>query len=264
MEEEIERLRDETGRARERLDVELGRLDEEGRRILGQARAEADLLLEEAREEVDRLLQEMRSARPESGASDHRLASEARGRLAAIGKKFQVNRQKGGLVNSGPVRPEDIVLGDAYHTVSLGVSGFVRELPDAKNQVVLESGSFRVKVPLHELVRTRGKPDKSKAKPLAPAGQSSALRSEIVMRTGAELILLGKRVDEALSMIDHFLDEAVLAGLSPVRLVHGKGTGALRKATQDALSRDRRVRSFRAGGDGEGGDGVTVAELILT
>ena len=59
-------------------------------------------------------------------------------------------------------------------------------------------------------------------------------------------------------MLDHCLDEAVLAGISPVRIVHGKGTGALRKATREALSRDRRVRSFRQGADGEGGDGVTA------
>jgi len=73
--------------------------------------------------------------------------------------------------------------------------------------------------------------------------------------------LLGKRVDEALGEIDQFIDDAVLAGLSPVRIVHGKGTGALRKATHEYLSRDKRVLSFRLGGDGEGGDGVTVAEL---
>ncbi|NLA96264.1 MAG: endonuclease MutS2 [Clostridiaceae bacterium] len=264
MEEEIERLRDETGRARETLDREREKLEKERLRILDEARAKAGLLLDQAREEVDRLLEEMRSARERDRDSDHRLTSEARGRLGAIGKKFQLRRQEGGLGTARPVGPEDIILGDAYETVSLGVSGLVRELPDAKNQVVLESGSFRVKVPLHELIKKPGKSVRGKGKPVVPAEKSSTLRSEIVMRAGTELILLGKRVDEAMSMIDHFLDEAVMAGLSPVRIVHGKGTGALRKAAQEALSRDRRVRTFRAGGDGEGGDGVTVVDLNLS
>ncbi|NLB27538.1 MAG: endonuclease MutS2 [Clostridiaceae bacterium] len=264
MEEEIERLRDETGRAREALDREREKLDGESRRILDQARAEAGLLVGQAREELDRLLEETRSSREGDRDSDHRLASEARGRLSSIGKKFQLRRQEDSPIAGGPVRPEDIVLGDAYNTASLGVSGLVRELPDAKNQVVLESGSFRVKVPVHELRKTRKKSGKSKEKVAAPLEKSSSLRSEIVMRAGTELILLGKRVDEAVSMIDRFLDEAVMAGLSPVRIVHGKGTGALRKAAGEVLSRDRRVRAFRAGGDGEGGDGVTVVDLILS
>ena len=121
-----------------------------------------------------------------------------------------------------------------------------------------------MKVPVHELRKTSKKSGKSKEKIAAPLEKSSSLRSEIVMRAGTELILLGKRVDEAVSMIDRFLDEAVMAGLSPVRIVHGKGTGALRKAAGEVLSRDRRVRTFRAGGDGEGGDGVTVVDLILS
>ncbi|HPX92873.1 MAG TPA: endonuclease MutS2 [Bacillota bacterium] len=262
MEEEVESLREETNRVRDKLALEREKFDREGKKILEEARLEATALLDRAREDVDKLLGDLRSARQADRDSDHRLASEARGRLGAIGRKFQVRRQDEST--GGPVRPEEISLGDAYDTVSLGVSGLVRELPDARNQVVLESGSFRVKVPVHELRHAGRKPGRDRKKSAALADHSSALRSEIVMRTGTELMLLGKRVDEALTMLDHFLDEAVLAGISPVRIVHGKGTGALRKATREALSRDRRVRSFRQGADGEGGDGVTVAELILS
>ena len=127
----------------------------------------------------------------------------------------------------------------------------------------MEAGSFRVSVPVSELRPARGgQPEKRQESKLPDRG-TSALRSDLILRAGGELMLLGKRVDEAVTMIDHFLDQALLAGLSPVRIVHGKGTGALRKATQDMLARDRRVSSFRAGGEGEGGDGVTVAELNL-
>ena len=87
------------------------------------------------------------------------------------------------------------------------------------------------------------------------------VRADVMSRASAELMLLGKRVDEALVLLDQFLDDAVLAGLTSVRIVHGKGTGALRQATQDALLRDRRVETFRLGGEGEGGDGVTIVKF---
>ena len=143
------------------------------------------------------------------------------------------------------------------------MSGVLRELPDSKDQVVLESGSFKVTVPVSELRYVRKQRERGGHGHPSKIGTSSKLRSDIVMRAKTELMLLGKRVDEAVGEIDQFLDDALLAGLSPVRIVHGKGTGALRKATHDYLMRDRRVKSFRAGGDGEGGDGVTVAELYL-
>ena len=78
---------------------------------------------------------------------------------------------------------------------------------------------------------------------------------------GTELMLLGRKVEDALLELDNFLDDAVLTGLTTVRIVHGKGTGALRSAVGDYLARDQRVASFRLGGQGEGGDGVTVVEL---
>ena len=76
-----------------------------------------------------------------------------------------------------------------------------------------------------------------------------------------EVDLRGLMVDEALERVDNFLNDAMLAGLPQVRIIHGKGTGALRKAVTEALRRDRRVESYRLGGVGEGGDGVTVAKL---
>ena len=76
-----------------------------------------------------------------------------------------------------------------------------------------------------------------------------------------EVDLRGLMVEEALERVDKFLDDAVLAGLPQVRIIHGKGTGALRKAVTEALRHDRRVESYRLGGVGEGGDGVTVAKL---
>lgn len=264
MEEAIDRLREETEEARQELEAEREKLGRERARILDKARADAGALIEEAKESIDQLLVDIKDQASAAPSSNHRLASEARGRLAAVGKSFELKRPAGDEGSPGPVRPEDIVLGGRYQAKALGVTGLVRELPDAKQNVVLEAGSFRVTVPVSQLVPLgRKKPD-NKKKAKAPLSATASLSSDIVMRTGAELMLLGKRVDEALGMIDHFLDDALLAGLSPVRIVHGKGTGALRQASHDFLARDRRVASFRQGGQGEGGDGVTVVELNLS
>ncbi|HZK41604.1 MAG TPA: Smr/MutS family protein, partial [Clostridia bacterium] len=264
MEEEIERLRQETLEAREALEDQREKLAREKTRILEEARAEAGTLMEEAKTSIDQLLDDLKGQAVSAQTSDHRLASEARGRLAAVGKRFELDRRRKELGGEGPLEPEDIVLGGHYQAKSLGVSGQVRELPDAKNNVVLEAGSFRVTVPVSQLVPLKPKSKSKKKAPKAPLSKTASLSSDIVMRAGAELMLLGKRVDEALSLIDHFLDDALLAGLSPVRIVHGKGTGALRQASHDFLARDRRVVSFRQGGEGEGGDGVTVVEVKLS
>lgn len=263
MEEKIRKLKEETEDVRAALENERSRLEGERIRWEEKAREEATALLDAARSDIDRLLEDLKKKARETQPADHRLASEARGRLSAIGKKYEVKRPalKGG---EDLLSPDDLLLGESYLSKSLGVTGIVREAPDAKGQVVLEAGSFRVTVPLTDLQKARPKKAEKTRRSKAAPSASSQLRSDIVMRAGSELMLLGKRVDEALGLLDQFLDEAVLAGLSPVRIVHGKGTGALRKATHETLTRDRRVKSFRQGGDGEGGDGVTVAELDLS
>lgn len=131
---------------------------------------------------------------------------------------------------------------------------------------MIEAGVMTIRVPLDKLRPQRDNRRERRKKyalerPSDSATTTRRLTSKKRMEASAELMLLGKRVDEALSAIDQFLDDAVLNSLSPVRIVHGKGTGALRSATQAFLSRDPRVRRFRLGGDGEGGDGVTIAEL---
>ncbi len=263
MEEEIDRLRKETVRAKEALEQERENLFDERERLMAKAREEAAKLLDETRSEVDLLLEEMRQEVLDAKTSDHRVASEARGRLSSIEKKYKVRQTSSHTNAEMSVDVDSIKLGELYEAKSLGVSGILRELPDAKDQVVLESGSFKVTVPVSELRRVKRQQQPERRKRKSPLESSSSLRSNIVMRAATELMLFGKRVDEAIGEIDQFLDDAVLAGLSPVRIVHGKGTGALRKATHDYLSRDKRVSIFRAGGDGEGGDGVTVAELKL-
>lgn len=130
---------------------------------------------------------------------------------------------------------------------------------------MLESGQITVSVAADRL-RPAGKKPQTKDRRRsrrAASGRSLQLSTERKLAASTELMLRGMRADEAILAIDHFLDDAVLNGISPVRLIHGKGTGALRQVTHDYLMRDSRIDTFRLGGEGEGGDGVTVAELKL-
>ena len=254
IEERIARLQQEAVDVNNSLLLARDKLEKEHDQVLSEAREEASELLDAAREEIDRLLRETKEQ-----SLDHRVASEARGRLSEISKKYQMRKRITPVASDGPLTAESLVVGEKYRSRSMAVEGVLRALPDAKGQVVLEAGSFRVTVPFTDLARAK----REKAAKKTRTEHSATLRSDIVMRAGAELMLLGKRVDEALILLDQFIDDAVLAGLSPLRIVHGKGTGALRQATHETLSRDRRVESFRLGGEGEGGDGVTVVTLRL-
>jgi DNA mismatch repair protein MutS2 len=129
----------------------------------------------------------------------------------------------------------------------------VASLPDASGRLKVQAGSVWMTV------------KREQVQPLAPPSQAEAMKTsagyEPVSSFPPELHLLGMRADEALERLDRYLDEAVYLGVERVRIVHGKGTGALRKAVKESLSRDSRVKSFRLGQWNEGQDGVTVAEL---
>jgi DNA mismatch repair protein MutS2 len=225
-------------------------------------------MMAEASRDVEDLLAKIREKASTSGG--HRLESEARGALHTLKKKYAASQAAAAEIDSelSSFQAESIEIGELYEAKTLGISGTARAVSDDGKNVVLESGSFRITVPALSLrrvqkdrhtdlrkrrlhsVRIRGATD-----------NTADIRADVMSRASAELILLGKRVDEAWVLLDQFLDDAVLAGLTNVRIVHGKGTGALRQATQEALSRDRRVDTFRLGGEGEGGDGVTIVKL---
>jgi len=268
MEEDLLRLREETTEAKEALTLEREKWHNERVRLRAETQAKTSEMMAEASRDVEDLLAKIREKASTSGG--HRLESEARGALHTLKKKYAVSQAAAAEIDSelSSFQAESIEIGELYEAKTLGISGTARAVSDDGKNVVLESGSFRITVPALSLrrvqkdrhtdlrkrrlhsVRIRGATD-----------NTADIRADVMSRASAELILLGKRVDEAWVLLDQFLDDAVLAGLTNVRIVHGKGTGALRQATQEALSRDRRVDTFRLGGEGEGGDGVTIVKL---
>jgi DNA mismatch repair protein MutS2 len=129
----------------------------------------------------------------------------------------------------------------------------ILEAPDSSNKVLVGVGNLRARVPLSELRALKSAPQ-SRPVSLPKTAPSSA-------RRGPEIDLRGLRVEEALVEVDKFLDDALLAGWSEIRLIHGKGTGALRKSIADYLKGHSAIRNFRAAPLGEGDAGVTIVEL---
>ncbi|MGI6602976.1 MAG: endonuclease MutS2 [Saccharofermentanales bacterium] len=259
---EIDALQAESVAVREALAEDERKLELKRREILDQAREEADLLYRRAEEEIEQLLEELKQKMEQEAG--HHIVSEARSQIRQAREKIGAGRQKERLSRHAgkTLTAEDIVPGEYYDAPALGLSGSAEGPPDSKGNVVLRSGQMQVTVPFSALTWPAKKETAVKKSPGRSSKENiSALTAEKRLFLGTEIMLRGKLVEEALFELDHFLDDAVLAGLGVIRIVHGKGTGALRSAVGDFLSRDRRVASFRLGGQGEGGDGVTIAEL---
>ena len=153
---------------------------------------------------------------------------------------------------------EDILIG-TRGIVNIGKNGFVVELPDKGDNVTVQAGIIKTKTKLNNLKLIENTPsftDKQGKK--AKAGD---YRATVSRDCRDEIDLRGMMGDEAWLKVDKYLDEATLVGYNSVRLIHGKGTGALKKALWEHLRRDSRIKSYRIGQYGEGDGGVTIVEL---
>ncbi|MCR4408305.1 MAG: endonuclease MutS2 [Anaerolineae bacterium] len=235
----------------EQLRLRLATIEEERRAIVNQAREEARQELESVRAELRRVRARLASAllsvkeRPPELAEAEQTLDELAAQAPPLEKV--VLPEIG--VPAGP-----LAIGDTVWVAGLGVTGEIEELSD--DGATVRVGSFRVRARREMLeLRRREPPPPEELTP--PEHPLEALPPS----PGIELDLRGLRVEEALGRVDQHLNAAFLAGLPFVRIVHGKGTGALRRAVRQALDGHSLVASFRPGEEGEGGDGVTVAYL---
>ena len=232
-----------------RLAAHLAAIDGERAAILGEARAEARRQLEAVRREIEALRSELQERRGQATLTEEWLA-QARARLA---------EQEEALVEPPPPPPAgserlpgEIAIGDTVWIAGLNTLGEVTALDGESAEV--QVGHFGVRVQRSDLERrspVKAEPRPQAAVSLAPAPAPSS-----------ELDLRGQRVEEALPHLEKYLDDAFLAGMPFVCIVHGKGTGALRQAVRQQLSHHPLVESYRSGEEGEGGTGVTIAYLV--
>ncbi len=258
---EAEKLRVEYERFKDQHEKELKKKEAQAERELEAARAKAVAIVASAKASSDYILAEMdkvRKARDSERLGDE--IDESRRRMRAYMKenesKFNPVDEK---VDTEYVLPRPLRVGDEVYIINIDKNGFVVELPDKSGNVTVQAGIIKTKTKLKNLKLIENAPsftDRSGKK-----SQAGEYKATVSRSCRDEIDLRGMNGDEGWMKVDKYLDEAMLVGYHTVRLIHGKGTGALKKALWEQMRRDKRIKSFRIGQYGEGDGGVTVVEL---
>ena len=252
---EIEAYKREIQTLKERLESKQEKIDQSRDRIIREANEEAREILQNAKELADETIRTFQKA---GNASIKDLEKSRRRVNEKISEKNEKLSLKAEAPSHKALKPNQIKLGDSVKIVSMGLKGTVSSLPDKNGRLFVQCGIIRSQVSLNDLVLLEEETVRTEKMQRSSSGKLKMSKSYSV---STEINLLGKTVDEAIFELDKYLDDAYLAHLPNVRIVHGKGTGALRKAVQNYLRKNKTVKSFRQGEFGEGDAGVTIAEF---
>lgn len=252
--DEALRLKLDAEKLKKRLEERSEKLSDQKDRIINDAREDARKLLKSAREESEAIIKELRQHASQLDKEGNRKIEEARNKLKTINGNLQDQLQ-----HVEELTPDEILtnlkLGEQVKVMSLGQVGTVQSMPDNSGEVQIQLGIMKMKVPLNQLKRVQeNKPVKKKYSGTDTGGP----RTEIA---GMEVDVRGLDLEEAWMAVDKFIDEAYLSKLDKVHIIHGKGTGILRRGLQEYMRKHPHVKSQRDGGYYEGGNGVTVVEL---
>lgn len=247
--------KEEIKRLKEQLQSKQDKIDETRERILREANEKARDILQEAKDVADETIRVFQKAGPGASMKDlEKTREKVRGKISEKSDKLTL---KSNQSTKKELKPNQLKLGDSVKILSMGLKGTVGSLPDHKGNLFVQCGIIRSQTNIKDIILID---DASVTKPSSLQRSSgSKIKMSKSYSISAEINLLGKTVDEALSELDKYLDDAYLAHLPSVRIVHGKGTGALRKAVQGHLKKVKYVESFRLGEHGEGDAGVTIA-----
>lgn len=251
--EEAEKLRLQTQQQKEKTDAYYEEIRKQRERAEQTARREAQHILDDARRVADQVQQELKELRKQVAAGSFEgtnvRQTELRQKLNDAEAKLSVRQKE--KKKQTPTRP--IVAGDTVELLKLGTTAKVLQVLN-DGSLELQAGALKLTAKQSE-VNLVELPTQKTVRTIATSGQPIRKPAQ------PELDLRGMTADEAVSVLEKFLDDALLANLPSVRIIHGKGTGVLRSAVSDCLRKHKRVHSFRLGVYGEGEDGVTIAEL---
>ena len=255
---QIEAYKEQIEALKKQLETKQERLDERRDKILKNANEEAKRILAETKEYADQTMKLFHKFQKDH--VDTAAVEKERQNIRA-----RMNKADNALsIKAAPKEPKkklsakDLSLGDMVRILSMNLTGTISSRPDSKGFLFVQTGIIRSKVHISDLELVDEPVISSSALQKTGAGKIRMSKSSSV---STEINLLGKTVDEAIAILDKYLDDAYLAHLSKVRVVHGKGTGALRKGVHDYLRRNKRVASYRLGEFGEGDAGVTIVEF---
>ena len=254
--DEINHYKQEIEQLKNRLEHKQESLDASREKILRDANEQAHKILRDAKEYADTTIKNFNKfgkANIDSRAMEQER-NRLREKMSSVEKNLTIKPAKKAAA-SKQLQAKDIHLGDSVRVLSMNLKGTVSSLPNAKGDLFVQMGIMRSQVNLRDLELI---PDVETVNPRTTRTGTGKIKMSKSASVSTEINLLGKTVDEALAELDKYLDDAYLSHMPSVRVVHGKGTGALRKAVHNYLRRQKHVASYRLGEFGEGDAGVTI------
>lgn len=255
--EKAKQLREEAEHYKQKLMAKNERIDQAKEKILRRANEEANEILQKAKDIADESIRRYNKWMNDSG-----MTKEMEKERAALREELNKTGDKLTLQNTRKKTakaPEKLSAGDIVMVHSMGVKGTVSSEPDNKGKCYVQMGVLRSLVDIKDLELLEQETKATKKE--AAITHARNMKMSKAMTISSEINLIGKTVDEALALLDKYLDDAYLARLHQVTVIHGMGTGALRTAVQNHCKKCRFVKSYRMGEYGEGGYGVTVVEF---
>lgn len=256
--EEIKSYRQEISLLKSRLEQKEERLDERKETLIRKANEEAQMILREAKETADQTIKNINKLAANSGVAKELEAERARLReqLNATDKKLTLKNTR---TSHKTISPKTLKVGDGVKVLTMNLNGIVSSLPNAKGDLYVQMGILRSQVNIKDLELLDEPAVTGPASDFKKGGSgSSKIKISKSSNISAEVNLIGMTVDEAIPVLDKYLDDAYLAHLPQARIVHGRGTGALKAGVHKHLKRLKYIKEFRLGEFGEGDTGVTI------
>ena len=257
---EIARHKERIRTLQEQLQQKNDKIDQAKDRILREANEKAREILQEAKEVADETIRDFNKAGAGADIKElEKKRQKVRDKINEKNERLSVGGNSQKAPEKKTIDPKKLKKGDTVKIVSMGLKGTVSTLPDAKGGLFVQCGIIRTRTNVKDLVYAEEEAVSTPPLKRSSSGSGSGkIKMSKSLSVSTEINLLGKTVDEALSVLDKYLDDAYLAHLPSVRVVHGKGTGALRNAVHGHLKRLKYVQEYRLGEYGEGDSGVTI------
>ena len=256
--QKAEFYREEIERQKRKLEEKNERIDKAKDKILRRANEEANEILQNAKNIADESIRKYNKWMEGGAIKDmEKQRSSIREELRRTGEKLDSGKKKRRNTNA----PDKLSIGDLVMVHSLGVKGTVSTLPNNKGKLFVQMGILRSEVDIKDLELLEEETLQIRKEKIRERSNTGKIKMSKSMNVSSSINLIGKTVDEAIALLDKYLDDAYLARLHQVTIIHGVGTGALKNAVQTHCKKTNYIQSYRMGEFGEGGYGVTVVEF---
>lgn len=254
--QEIAEYKERIRTLQEQLQKKNEKIDQAKDKILRDANEKARAILQEAKDVADETIRDFNKAGASADIKElEKKRQKVRDKINEKNGKLTLGNTQKKPADQKTVDPKKLKKGDSVKIISMNLKGIVNTLPDARGNLFVQCGIMRMQTNVNDLVPVK---EETIAAPALQRTNTGKLKMSKSFSVSSEINLLGCTVDEAIAKLDKYLDDAYLAHLPSVRVVHGKGTGALRNAVQSHLKRLKYVKEYRLGEYGEGDAGVTI------